>query len=147
MGYFATEEAIRLGAELKLGGNAQLVFLYMAHKCRDSDDSAIKPRTYFGGHVRLAIALGFVAPDNASERALRAVKRAVKELVDKGAIKRLSYGRAGNNATYELLVPSKPDSKTATVRSIRPSRPTMTTERIEEADGDEESEWGATAAF
>ncbi|WP_156351707.1 MULTISPECIES: hypothetical protein [unclassified Agreia] len=146
MGYHATNHAFRLGAELNLGDRAKVVFLWMAHICLDSDDSAIEPRRYFGGFISLATALGFSAPDNASEGARRAVKRAIKELVDKGAIKRVSHGRAGQNAVYELLIPSKPRERQTTVRSIRPLAPTFASLEVIEGDAGRES-WETMNAF
>lgn len=126
MGYHAIQDAFRVGRELALGDRAKIVFLYMALVCRDSNDSEVRPRLYFGGHVSLATALGFDAPENVGEAAQRAVKRAVKELVDKGAITRLSFGRAGRNATYELLVASKPEERQVRATPIRSGSATVT---------------------
>lgn len=108
MGLYAAKSAIYMSASLGLGHTATRLFLHMALECWDDDDNPAgqAPRRYFGRRESSAFALGFMAPDNGSEAAFRAVKRAVKELVDKGAIVRVRSGGYGQTAEFELLVAS-----------------------------------------
>lgn len=108
MGLYAAKNAVMVAAQLRLGNTATRLFLHMCLECWDDEDNPAKgtPRRYYGRRELSAIALGFLAPDNGSEPAFRAVKRAVKELVDKGAIVRVSHGGNGRPAEFELQVDS-----------------------------------------
>lgn len=108
MGLYAAKSAIYTAATLGLGNTATRLFLHMALECWDDEDNpgGQAPRRYFGRRESSAFALGFMAPDNGSEAAFRAVKRATKELVDKGAIVRVRHGGNGQTAEFELQVAS-----------------------------------------
>lgn len=106
MGLYAAKNAILVAAQLQLGNTATRLFLHMALECWDDERGQQQPRRYFGGREYSAIALGFMAPSNGSPAAHRAVKRAVHELVDRGAIRRVRAGGRGLNAEYELMVDS-----------------------------------------
>lgn len=106
MGLFAAKNAVLVSAQLGLGNSATRLFLHMALECWDEDKGTQPARRYFAGRESSAIALGFVAPENGEEAAHRAVKRAVKELIDRGAIKRLRRGGWGETSEYELLLNS-----------------------------------------
>jgi uncharacterized protein (DUF2267 family) len=114
VGLFAAKNAILVAAQLHLGHTATALLLHMALECWDNADNPERtpPRRYFAGREASALALGFLAPDNASEAAHRAVKRAVKELVDTGAITRVRSAHKGTTAEFELnLDSSKPPSR------------------------------------
>jgi hypothetical protein len=108
MGLYAAKSAVYVAAKLQLGGNATRLLLHMALECWDDDDNPGQQaaRRYFGRRELSAIALGFLAPDNGSDAAFQAVKRATRELVDKGAIVRVRVGGRGLTAEYELQVDS-----------------------------------------
>lgn len=107
MGLYAAKNAVLVAAKLNLGNSATRLLLHMALECWDErSPGGVPPRRYFGGRETAAIALGFLAPDNASDRAHQAVKRAVRELTAKGAIVRLRHGGNGKTAEFELLVDS-----------------------------------------
>lgn len=80
----------------------------MALECWDESDNpgGAAPRRYFGGREMSAIALGFLAPENGSDRAFQVVNRTVRELLGKGAIRRVRPGRSGQRAEFELLLDS-----------------------------------------
>ena len=102
MGLYAAKSAILVAAELKLGNTAARLLLHMALECWDEKRGDQEPRRYFGGRESSAIALGFLAPTNGSEAAFRAVKRAVRELVESGAITRVRAGGRNLTSEYEL---------------------------------------------
>jgi hypothetical protein len=108
MGLYAAKNAVLVAARLDLGNGAARLLLTMALECWDDEDNpaGLLPRRYFAGREHSAIALGFLAPDNGSEAAFRAVKRTIRELVDAGAIVRVRAGRNGQRSEYELLVDS-----------------------------------------
>lgn len=106
MGLFAAKNAVLVAAQLGLGNSATRLLLHMALECWDEDRDDQPARRYFAGRESSAIALGFLAPDNAGEAAHRAVKRAVRELIDRGAIRRLRTGGRGDRSEYELLLNS-----------------------------------------
>jgi len=83
MGLYAAKNAVYVAAKLQLGGSAARLFLHMPLECWDDDDNpgGQAARRYFGRRELSAIALGFLAPDNGSDAAFQAVKRATKELV------------------------------------------------------------------
>jgi hypothetical protein len=111
MGLFAAKNAVLVAARLELGNSATRLLLHMALECWDEDRSDQPARRYFAGRESSAVALGFLAPGNGSEAAHRAVKRAVKELVDRGAISRVRLGGRGETSEYELnLDSSRPPS-------------------------------------
>ncbi|MGW4928637.1 hypothetical protein ACWEOH_05720 [Agromyces sp. NPDC004153] len=107
MGLYAAKGAVLLAARLQLGNAATRLLLHMALECWDEESPEGRlPRRYFGGREMAAIALGYLAPANESEAAIQAVKRAIAELVSKGAIVRVRAGGRGLPAEYELLVAS-----------------------------------------
>jgi hypothetical protein len=108
MGLYAGKNAVLVAARLNLGNTAARLLLHMALECWDDADNpgGQQPRRYFAGRESSAIALGFLAPTNGTEAAHRAVKRAVKELVDSGAIVRIRAGRNGLTSEYELMLNS-----------------------------------------
>jgi hypothetical protein len=108
MGLYAAKNAVLVAARLDLENGAARLLLTMALECWDDEDNPASqlPRRYFAGREHSAIALGFLAPDNGSEAAFRAVKRTIRELIDAGAIVRVRTGRNGQTSEYELLVDS-----------------------------------------
>ena len=108
MGLYAAKSAVLVAARLNLGNAAARLLVHMALECWDDQDNPAgqEARRYFAGRESSAIALGFLAPDNGSESAHRAVKRTIRELVDAGAIIRVRAGRNGQTSEYELLVDS-----------------------------------------
>lgn len=106
MGLFAAKNAVLVAARLELGNSATRLLIHMALECWDEDRGSQKPRRYFAGRESSAIALGYLAPENGSEQAHRAVKRAVRELIDRGAIERVRAGGRGVTAEYELKLES-----------------------------------------
>ena len=107
VGLYAAKSAVLVAAQLRLGNSATRLLLHMALECWDDEDNPMgaEPRRYFGRRELSAIALGYLAPSNGTQAAFLAVKRAVRELVDKGAIARVRPGGNGRPAEYELLVP------------------------------------------
>jgi hypothetical protein len=113
MGLYAAKSAVLVAAQLRLGNSAARLLLHMALECWDEADNPGRqePRRYFAGRESSAIALGFLAPANGTEAAHRAVKRAVRELVEKGAVIRIRDGGNGQTSEYELqLNSSKPSA-------------------------------------
>ena len=107
MGLYAAKSAVLFSAQLKLGNTAARLLLHMALECWDEKRGDQEPRRYFGGRESSsAIALGFLAPANGSEPAFRAVKRAVRELVESGVITRVRAGGRNLTSEYELMVDS-----------------------------------------
>jgi hypothetical protein len=65
-----------------------------------------------------AVALGFPAPENGSPRAHQCVKRAMRELVEKGAITRVRPGGGGRAAEFELHLHSgRPPARRPSTRA------------------------------
>ena len=106
MGLFAAKNAVLVAARLELGNAATRLLLHMALECWDEERGEQAARRYFAGRESSAIALGFLAPDNGGEAAHHAVRRAVKELIERGAIRRVRLGGRGETSEYELLVDS-----------------------------------------
>ena len=108
MGLYAAKNAVLVAAQLDLGNVAARLLLHMALECWDdaNNPGRQEPRRYFAGRESSAIALGFLAPNNAGQAAHRAVKRAVRELVEKGAIVRIRDGGNGHTSEYELQLDS-----------------------------------------
>lgn len=106
MGLYAAKNAVLVAAQLELGNVAARLFLHMALECWDEQRGDQQPRRYFAGREASAIALGFLAPRNGSGAAHQVVNRAVRELITKGAIRRIRPGGNGMPAEYELLVDS-----------------------------------------
>jgi hypothetical protein len=102
MGLYAAKNAVLVSAQLGLKNGAARLLLSMALECWDDEENPAGqvPRRYFAGREHSAIALGFLAPDNGSEAAFRAVKRTIRELVDAGAIVRIRAGRNGSTSEY-----------------------------------------------
>ena len=107
MGLYAAKSAVLVAAQLHLGNTATRLLLHMALECWDDEDNParVPPRRYFGRRELSALALGFLAPENGSDKAFRAVKRATKELVDSGAIVRVRHGGNGAAAEFDLRLP------------------------------------------
>jgi hypothetical protein len=106
MGLFAAKNAVLVAAQLGLGGPATRLLLHMALECFDEDRDDQPQRRYFAGRESSAIALGYLAPDNASEAARSAVKRALRELVATGVVSRIRSGGRGQTSEYELNLDS-----------------------------------------
>ncbi len=106
MGLFAAKNAVLVAAQLNLGNSATRLLLHMALECWDEQRGEQAPRRYFAGRETSAIALGYLAPANGSAAAHQAVKRALRELVDRGAIRRLRLGGRGETSEYELNLDS-----------------------------------------
>jgi hypothetical protein len=106
MGLYAAKSAILVASRLQLGNTATRLLIHMALECWDEKRGDQEPRRYFGGRESSAIALGFRAPDNGSAAAYRAVKRAIHELAERGAITRLRAGGRGVTSEYELMLDS-----------------------------------------
>lgn len=107
MGLYAAKSAVLVAAQLDLGHSATRLLLHMALECWDDEVNPLgaPARRYFGRRELSALALGYLAPANGSQAAFLAVKRATRELVDKGAITRIRSGGNGRPAEYELQVP------------------------------------------
>ena len=106
MGLFAAKNAVLVAAQLGLGGPATRLLLHMALECFDEDRDEQPQRRYFAGRESSAIALGYLAPDNGSEAARSAVKRALRELIGAGAVSRIRSGGRGQTSEYLLNVDS-----------------------------------------
>ncbi len=106
MGLYAAKNAVLVAMRLQLGNTAARLLNHMALECWDEPRGEQAARRYFAGRESSAIALGFGAPENASEAAHRAVKRAIKELIERGAIRRVRLGGRGETSEYELLLDS-----------------------------------------
>jgi hypothetical protein len=125
MGLYAAKNAVLVAARLNLGNTAARLLLHMALECWDDRDNrgGQEPRRYFAGRESSAVALGFLAPDNGSEAAHRAVKRAIKELIDTGAIVRIRSGRNGVTSEYQLVLDSSRPAgsrRSGNVAELRP---------------------------
>jgi hypothetical protein len=123
MGLYAAKNAVLVAARLGLGNGAARLLLTMALECWDDEDNPASqvPRRYFAGREHSA--LGFLAPDNGSQAAFRAVKRTIRELVDAGAIVRVRVGRNGQRSEYELIVDSSRPQlrRSSNVAVLRPT--------------------------
>lgn len=106
MGLFAAKNAVLVSAQLGLGNSAARLLLHMALECWDEDRDAQPARRYFARRESSALALGYSAPENGGEAAHRAVKRAIRELIESGVIRRLRLGGRGDTSEYELLLNS-----------------------------------------
>jgi hypothetical protein len=125
MGLYAAKNAVLVAAQLGLKNGAARLLLSMALECWDDEDNPASqvPRRYFAGREHSAIALGFLAPDNGSEAAFRAVKRTIRELVDAGAIVRIRAGRNGSTSEYELILDSSRPQirRSSNIAMLRPA--------------------------
>ena len=113
MGLYAAKNAVLLAARVGLGHAATRLLLHMALECWDdaANPAGQPPRRYYAARESSAIALGYLAPDNGSEPALHAVKRAMAELVEHGVVERVRSGGRGQTAEFILHVDSgKPGS-------------------------------------
>lgn len=81
----------------RVGANARCVLAYMASAAKDSDPD---PR-YYGGWMPLSQALGR-DPFEYGPADKQAVRRALAELQQVGAVTTLSGGHRGTVATYRL---------------------------------------------
>lgn len=121
MGLFAAKNAVLVAARLGLGGPAARLLLHMALECFDEDRDGQPQRRYFAGRESSAIALGYLAPDNGSDAAMSAVKRAMRELISTGAVSRIRSGGRGQTSEYELNVDSsRPPMMRAYARELIP---------------------------
>ena len=104
MGLYAAKNAVLVAAQLGLGHASRVLLIHMALECWDDEHKpgGQPPRRYFAGREASALALGFLAPSNGSAAAHQAVKRAVTELTNTGAITRIRSGRNGRAAEFEL---------------------------------------------
>ncbi|MDJ0377628.1 hypothetical protein [Cryobacterium sp. PH31-L1] len=118
VGLYAAKSAVLLAAQMRLSNASARLLLYMALECWDDANNPLgqAPRRYFAGRESSAIGLGYLAPETASVKAHTAVKRAVHELIQAGAITRIRAGGNGLTAEYELQVDS---TKPATSRNSR----------------------------
>lgn len=106
MGLFAAKNAVLVAARLELGNSATRLLLHMALECWDEQRGDQAPLRYFAGRETSAIALGYLAPANGTVAAHQAVKRALRELVGSGAIRRIRLGGRGETSEYELNLDS-----------------------------------------
>lgn len=114
MGLYAAKNAVLLAARVGLGHAATRLLLHMALECWDDggNPAGQPPKRYYAARESSAIALGYLAPDNASEPALHAVKRAISELVEQGVVERVRSGGRGQTAEFILHVDSgKPGTR------------------------------------
>lgn len=96
----------RLGS---LSGPAYKVLMFMAVTALDKPNSKGQPAgLYFGGRGALAVALGYPVDVDAAGRELvpiaatSAIKRALKELRDRGLITDMEQAKTGTNQSYRL---------------------------------------------
>lgn len=106
MGLFAAKNAVLVAARLGLGGPAARLLLHMALECFDEARDDQPKLRYFAGRESSAISLGYLAPDNGSDAAHSAVKRAMRELIRTGAVSRLRVGGRGQTSEFELNLDS-----------------------------------------
>ena len=78
-------------------------FRLLVHMALTAKDSHTEP-TYWGGREALAVALGMPANDKKSHLS---VKRAVRVLVDAGAVSRVLTGYAGKRSEYRIHFPER----------------------------------------
>lgn len=114
MGLYAAKSAVVVAAQLNLGNTAARLFVHMALECWDDVENPAgqAPRRYFGRRDFSALGIGFRARDADTDAAHQAVKRATRELVDKGAIVRVRRGGNGQPAEFELQVDSTHEPRT-----------------------------------
>lgn len=96
------------------------VLIRMAHTALDTSVANSRPAgVYFGGHELLALTLR--GDGVADDAALKTVQRAVRELIDIGAVERMSDGRRGNQASYKLLLENavKGDTSGPPIEAVR----------------------------
>lgn len=115
MGIYAAKSSYLVAQRAHLGHAATRLLVFMAIECWDSDDNpnGVKPRRYFGGREKQAIALGYPVQDCATDAANAAVKRAMGELTAQRGdnegdriVRTLRHGKFGRTAEYELQVRS-----------------------------------------
>jgi hypothetical protein len=102
------------------------LLIYMAARSMDDDD----PPLYFAGWEELALAGGRIVPgksdvDGEAAKARRsaevAVSSATKTLIKRGAVKVISRGAPGRNATYALMLDSATLQADPSVNTAGPS--------------------------
>lgn len=121
MGIYAVKSGVLEAARLQVGNPAARLLFHMAAECWDERRGEQEPRRYYAGRGSSAIALGYLAPTNDSDAARSAVKRAVRELVDVGLIRRVRMGGNGVPTEYELLLNSgRPGMSNAGLREPIP---------------------------
>jgi hypothetical protein len=121
MGIYAVKSAVLEAARLNLGNAAARLLFHMGAECWDEKRGEQEPRRYFAGRGSSAIALGYLAPRNESDAAHSAVKRAVRELIDLGLIRRVRSGGNGVPSEYELLLNSgRPGVSSPGIRESTP---------------------------
>ncbi|RLK13302.1 hypothetical protein DER29_4319 [Micromonospora sp. M71_S20] len=85
------------------------VAVRMALTALDEPTDKVPAATYFGGRDALANVLRNER-GGTRDSVLRVVRLAIEDLIDAGAAKRVSKGRVGNNAVYELTLLNTPKS-------------------------------------
>jgi hypothetical protein len=86
-----------------LSPNARLVFAMMAGTCLDHPKNGQPARRYWGGHDTLIHQLAGAEPGApAYPTGQKRVTRAIRELIESGAITRHRAGHKGRQAEYEL---------------------------------------------
>ena len=96
-----------------LSDRARLVLVQMCYVARDRATADTAAQVYFGGHRELIRTVLGLDPDALTatqlDTAERAVKRAVKELKDAGAITLVSHPVKGQRAVYQVHPNHYPD--------------------------------------
>lgn len=90
---------------------ARLVLVHMATTALDKENAVgDEARLYFAGHAPIVLFVAGVGEDevDAYDSALRRVRRAVRELLDAGAIVQVRRSVNGRRAVYELTTSSIP---------------------------------------
>lgn len=125
MGATLVKLAIARAAEAGIRHDSFRVLVQMALIALDTQNKKGEdPNLYFGGHIQLALALGYGAggrPAADSDGALKAVQRAVRPLVQSGVVQ-VSRARARYPAVYDLtpLRTPAPPGHTSYTRKRRP---------------------------
>lgn len=102
---------------------AHRLLTFMALHSLDQGRPGQPARRYWGGREAMAAALGPLAPEPAvgddspsavaarvrRETAFRLVRRALRDLVDAGALREVRRGRVGQRSEYELLLSGLPE--------------------------------------
>ena len=98
-----TAQILSIRASWRISDRATLVLLRMAHSALDHEGLKHPARQYWGGWELLGMALGYEDPT--SSAAQSAVARAVRELTERGLLKRVGEqsSRRGH-ACYELTL-------------------------------------------
>lgn len=106
MGATLVAQAVQLWAP-HVSDRAFRVLIAMAVIARDKPGNEIPEKLYFGGQEALTVALRRER-GGTKESAVKTVKRAIKELIDVGAIRCTQAAVLGSNAVYLLTLNSEP---------------------------------------